>query len=64
VALTRARRTRAALPSWALPALAGAVTLWGLTGLSFSYLGPWIFLGGAAIAGAAVVRDFLQQPRG
>ncbi len=66
VALTRARKTRASLPRWTLLALAGAVTAWGLSGLSLSlsYLGPWIFLVGLVLVDLAVVRDFTQRPRG
>jgi hypothetical protein len=66
VALSRARRTRATLPQWTLLALAGAVTVWGLSGLSwsFTYMGPWFFLIGAVLVDIAVVRDFRQQPRG
>jgi hypothetical protein len=63
VALTRARKTLATLPHWTLPALAGAVTVWGLSGLSLHYLGPWFFLVGAALVDVSVARDFLQRPR-
>lgn len=64
VALTRARKTRATLPRWTLLALAGATTVWGLSGLSlsFTYLGPWVFLVGAVLVDVAVVRDFQQRP--
>lgn len=55
VVLTRSRRTRASLPSWVLPVLAGAVTLWGISGLA-SFAGPWLFLVGALLIDVAVVR--------
>ncbi|WNG38514.1 zinc ribbon domain-containing protein [Archangium violaceum] len=55
VLLTRGRRARASLPSWILPVLAGAVTLWGVAGLA-SFLGPWLFLVGALVIDVAVVR--------
>lgn len=66
VALTRTRKVRATLPQWTLLALAGAVTAWGLSGLSWSfmYLGPWLFLVGAVLIDIAVVRDFRQRPLG
>lgn len=65
VALTRARKTRASLPQWTLLALAGVVTAWGFSGLSwsFTYLGPWVFLVGLVFVDIAVVRDFTQRPR-
>jgi hypothetical protein len=64
VGLTRTRKVRATLPQWTLLALAGAVTAWGVSGLSwsFTYLGPWIFLVGAVLMDIAVVRDFRQRP--
>ncbi len=62
VMLTRGRRARAALPPWVLPALAGGVTLWGVAGLA-SYAGPWLYLLGALVIDAAVVRDFQQRSR-
>lgn len=62
VVLTRARQARASLPPWVLPVLAGAVTLWGVSGLA-SQLGPWLFLAGALLIDLAVAREFLQRPR-
>lgn len=63
--LSRSRGLRATLPRLTLPMLAGAVTLWGLTGLSwsFTYLGPWIFLLGVVLVDVAVARELMHQPR-
>ncbi|MBN1209243.1 MAG: hypothetical protein JXB05_30580 [Myxococcaceae bacterium] len=63
VLLALGRQTRAALPPWVLPVLAGAVTLWGIAGLA-SYLGPWLFLAGALLIDVAVVREFMQRKAG
>jgi hypothetical protein len=60
VVLTLGRQTRASLPPWVLPVLAGLVTLWGLVGLA-SYFGPWLFLAGALVIDAAVVRELMQR---
>jgi hypothetical protein len=62
VVLTRGRQARTVLPPWVLPVLAGAVTLWGMTGLA-SYLGPWLFLAGALLIDLAVARELMQRPR-
>jgi hypothetical protein len=62
VVLTRGRQARASLPPWLLPVLAGAVTLWGVTGLA-SHLGPWLFLAGTLLIDLAVARPFMQRPR-
>lgn len=62
VVLTRGRQARASLPPWVLPVLAGAVTLWGVSGLA-SHLGPWLFLAGAVLIDLAVAREFPQRPR-
>ncbi len=51
-------RMRAGLPSFTLPALAGFLTLWGLTGLA-GHVGPWLFLVGILAVDVAVARWFL-----
>jgi hypothetical protein len=61
VVLTRLRQARAALPSFTLPVLAVGLTLWGLSGLSFSGVGSWIFLLGAVAMDVAVSRDLFPQ---
>lgn len=57
-ALAALPRLRAGLPSFTLPALAGFLTLWGVTGLA-AQLGPWLFLVGVLAIDVAVARVFL-----
>jgi hypothetical protein len=60
LALAFLPRLRVTLPSFALPALAGFLTLWGLTGLR-AQLGPWLFLAGVLAIDVAVARAFLAS---
>jgi hypothetical protein len=57
--LASVSRARAAVPPLVPVVLAGALTLWGLLGLS-SRFGPWVFLLGVLAIDVAVLRGYLR----